>query len=129
MSYEDTAEWEGSRVLRLRSGRPHALRPTGLPYWRPTVRCGGHGAAGGGAEREAEFAHSHSLGFGDRVERARGTHLRPVSAEVAWGRGRAAARRATVGGGGGGLAAWPRPLRSAAGGRADAGLRLPRLLR
>lgn len=64
MSYEDTAEWEGSRVLRLRSGRPHALRPTGLPYWRPTVRCGGHGAAGGGAEREAEFAHSHSLGFG-----------------------------------------------------------------
>lgn len=64
MSYEDTAEWEGSRVLRLRSGRLHALRPTGLPYWRPTVRCGGHGAAGGGAEREAEFAHSHSLGFG-----------------------------------------------------------------
>lgn len=42
------------------------------------------------------------------MERARGTHLRPVSAEIAWGRGRAAARRATVGWGGGGAVGSPR---------------------
>lgn len=80
----------------------------------------------GGAEREAEFAHSRSRGprgRGGERERERGTRLRPMSAEMAWGRGRAAARRAAVGGGGGGgRGVRPRPpLRAGPAGRAAPG--------
>ena len=54
------AEWQAGSVPHLRSNLPHPLRPTGRPDWSPTVRCGGHKPAGGGAEREREEIHDLS---------------------------------------------------------------------
>lgn len=51
---------------RLRSDRPHLLRPAGRPRSRPTVGSRGLWTAGGGAECEAEFAHCRLLGLGGR---------------------------------------------------------------
>lgn len=66
-----------------------------------------------------------SVGSG---QRARGTRLRPISAEIAWGRTQAAARRAAVGGGPLGRAqreAPPSPVRGWAGGLIPAAAAAP----
>lgn len=49
---------------RLRSDRVQRLRPAGRPRSSPTVGSGSLWKAGGGTEREAEFAHSRLLGLG-----------------------------------------------------------------
>lgn len=89
------AEWQAGPVPHLRSNLPHPLRPTGRPDWSPTVRCGGHKPAGGGAERERE---------------RRDTISQPMSAEIVWGRGQVTARWEAVGRGRARRVAPPTPV-------------------
>lgn len=86
-----SAEEAGARSPRLRNGRPN-------PLLEPNALARRSRGPGGGAEREAEFAHSCSRGFGGRGVGCR-----------APGRGW---RRA---GEGGGLNVRPRPLRCPSG--------------
>lgn len=98
----------GGHVRRLESlsGLPAPAQCGAKPVLEPNSQerrsrgdPGGASARRSLRTREAEFAHSRLLGPVGGVQRVRGTRLQPMSAEIAWGRTRAAARRAAVGGG------------------------------
>lgn len=124
----DVSVGQGHRAEREGGGVPQPderLAVHRAVYSHPTVRCGCHGAAVAGPSARRRLrtpALWGSVGVVER-ERTRRTPHGPMSADIAWRRGRAAARRAAVGRGRrGGLSpghAHPRPRQS--GGRRPGG--------